>query len=220
MILAKYRLCRLRMFMPVVALMILLFGAARPAIAPNAPIEASTVTILDLMIARARAIQADLESDISVLETEVQAIERRLLLQSSDTLLVRRIASALVREARRNGLDPRLLTGVLLTENPWLRPDTTSFMGAVGLMQVMPMHAGAWGCGSDDLTDVDVNICHGARIFAHNLRRANGDVHRALLYYNGCVRGTNTPNCWQYPYHVQRYAAGLIYRDSDWAESD
>ena len=38
-------------------------------------------------------------------------------------------------------------------------------------MQVMPIHAGARLCNSDDLVDVDSNICHGTLILARNLRR-------------------------------------------------
>jgi hypothetical protein len=49
---------------------------------------------------------------------------------------------------------------------------------------------------------VDANICHGARIFAHYLGATNGDVDRALLRYNGCVTGSVTPNCHQYPSQV------------------
>ena len=39
-----------------------------------------------------------------------------------------------------------------------------SSVGAQGLMQVMPMHAGAELCQSSDLVDVDSNICHGTLI--------------------------------------------------------
>jgi hypothetical protein len=49
---------------------------------------------------------------------------------------------------------------------------------------------------------VDANICHGARIFAHYLGATNGNVDRALLRYNGCVTGENTPDCDLYPNKV------------------
>lgn len=198
---------------------LLLLGAARSTAAPNSS-ELVKTSELDDMVARAHAVRTFLVPAVEKLETEYRAIERRLLQQRADSLLVQRITAALLREAWRNALDARLLTGVLLVENPWLAPDTTSFMGAIGLMQVMPQHAGAWGCGSDDLTDIDVNICHGARIFAHNLRRTGGDVHRALLYYNGCVRGANTPDCWRYPDHVRRYAAGVYITEHTSSSSD
>jgi soluble lytic murein transglycosylase-like protein len=76
-----------------------------------------------------------------------------------------------------------------------------SGQGAVGLMQVMPMHAGQPGCRSADLIDVDSNICHGTTILARNLR-ATRSSFAALLRYNGCVRGTNTPDCRRYPTRV------------------
>lgn len=139
-------------------------------------------------------------------EAEVAPIERVLQRYSRDTALVERVAVALVREANRVRLEPRLLLAVLLVENPWLEPDIRSSVGAIGLMQVMPVHRGGWAeCGTD-LEDVDSNICHGARIFAHYFKRSNGDLDRALLRYNGCVNGTNTPNCHQYPNHVFAHA--------------
>ncbi|MBR9990794.1 MAG: lytic transglycosylase domain-containing protein [Gemmatimonadetes bacterium] len=136
-------------------------------------------------------------------EEQVAPIERVLLnYRSDDPQLVRRVAVALVREARRTELEPRLLLAVLLVENPWIDPGATSFMGAQGLMQVMPFHRGQWKPCEPRLDDVDANICHGARIFAWNLKATKGDVDKALLRYNGCVRGTNTPDCHQYPNHV------------------
>lgn len=135
-------------------------------------------------------------------ESEVAPLERVLLRYRSDEALARRVAVALVREAKAVGIEPRLLLAVLLVENPWLDPEIRSPVGAVGLMQVMPVHRGGWAACGDDLEDIDQNICHGARIFAHYFERSDRDIERALLRYNGCVNGTNTPNCHQYPYHV------------------
>jgi hypothetical protein len=69
-------------------------------------------------------------------------------------------------------------------------------------MQVMPLWQGRWKACGRNLNDIDENICHGARIFALYLRSEKGNVEKALLRYNGCVKGTNTPNCHQYPNHV------------------
>ena len=120
---------------------------------------------------------------------------------NGDRTLVRRISRAVVREARRQQVPPSLIAAVLVTENTTLKPEARSSVGALGLMQVMPMHAGAALCGSSDLTDVDSNICHGTLILARNLRRT-GTTRAALLRYNGCVRGTNTPDCHRYPSKV------------------
>ena len=134
---------------------------------------------------------------------QVEPIERVLLgYRSDDPQLVRRVAVALVREARRTQLEPRLLLAVLLVENPWIDPGAASPVGAQGLMQVMPFHRGQWKPCAPRLDDIDANICHGARIFAWNLKATKGNIDKALLRYNGCVRGTNTPDCHQYPYHV------------------
>lgn len=134
---------------------------------------------------------------------QVEPIERVLLgYRKDDPQLVRRVAVALVREARRTQLEPRLLLAVLLVENPWIDPGAASHVGAQGLMQVMPFHRGQWKPCAPRLDDIDANICHGASIFAWNLKATKGNVDKALLRYNGCVRGTNTPDCHQYPNHV------------------
>lgn len=128
-------------------------------------------------------------------------IEEYLGRFSNDRQLVRRISGAVLRESRRQQVPPSLIVAVLLTENTTLRPEAESSVGAKGLMQVMPFHAGARLCNSDDLVDVDSNICHGTLILARNLR-ATSTSTAALLRYNGCVRGTNTPDCHRYPGRV------------------
>ncbi len=165
--------------------------------------RASRIAGLEERVSRVNNAWADLSE---YYESTVAPLERVLLHYSSDSVLVRRISVALVREAKGAGIEPRLLLAVLLVENPWLDPDIRSPVGAIGLMQVMPLHRGGWPeCGTD-LEDVTVNICHGARIFAHYYQRSNRNLERALLRYNGCVNGTNTPDCQQYPNHVFAHA--------------
>lgn len=116
-------------------------------------------------------------------------------------------AAALVYEAERLRLSPSLLGAVLLIENTPLDPEAVSSQGAVGLMQVMPVHMGSYGCMAD-LLNVDTNICHGASILKHMVRRTKS-LPLALKRYNGCVRGRNTPRCWRYPVRVLRTASRL-----------
>jgi soluble lytic murein transglycosylase-like protein len=132
-------------------------------------------------------------------DREVAPIERVLRRYGAEQEMSRRIAVALVREANAVDLEPRLLLAVLLVENPWLDPEIRSSVGAIGLMQIMPVHQGGWSMCGPDLEDVEDNICYGANIFAHYFRGSGGDVDVALLRYNGCVTGANTPNCHQYP---------------------
>jgi hypothetical protein len=100
-------------------------------------------------------------------------------------------------------MSPSLLGAVLLIENRALDSSALSGQGAVGLMQVMPMHAGSYGCRSNNLRQVDANICHGARLLHRYLVRS-GSLQVALHRYNGCVRGANTPRCERYPQRVLR----------------
>jgi soluble lytic murein transglycosylase-like protein len=151
---------------------------------------------------RAQAAQAALDGVETFYAWEIAPIERVLLQHRNDPQLAHRIALALVREAASVRIEPRVLLAVLLVENPWLDPSAESFVGARGLMQVMPMHDGKWSGCTGSLDEIEPNICYGSRIFAHYYRATGGDIERALLRYNGCVRGTNTPDCHRYPYHV------------------
>jgi Transglycosylase SLT domain len=144
--------------------------------------------------------------------------------RTKDAEMADRIARAIVKESDRLEVSPSLLMGVLLTENPRLEAGTVSSQGAVGLMQVMHFHAGEFDCESDDLLQVEANICHGAHVFRSYLSRT-GDVQRALLRYNGCVASSNTPNCHRYPGKVMRAAHQvrrqlLLYQASHIEEDD
>ncbi len=127
--------------------------------------------------------------------------------RSGNPEVAQQAAAALVREAERLRLSPSLLGAVLLIENTPLDPTAVSSQGAIGLMQVMPVHRGSYGCFAD-LVNVETNICHGASILKHMVRRTKS-VSLALKRYNGCVRGRNTPRCYRYPVRVLRTASRL-----------
>lgn len=138
---------------------------------------------------------------------EIGIVARVLNRHTKDASLAEEIASAIVTEGRRENIEPSLLVGVLLTENARLETHARSNVGAQGLMQVMPFHKGKWSkCESTDLTSIEGNVCHGVQIFADLLKRKKS-TDKALLAYNGCVRGTNTPRCHTYPSKVRRFAA-------------
>jgi len=127
--------------------------------------------------------------------------------RSGNPEVAEQAAAALVREAERLRLSPSLLGAVLLIENTPLDPTAVSSQGAIGLMQVMPVHRGSYGCYAD-LVNVETNICHGASILKHMVRRTKS-MQLALKRYNGCVRGRNTPRCYRYPVRVLRTASRL-----------
>lgn len=133
-----------------------------------------------------------------------------------------RIADAAVRQAYTERVPPALVLGVMLTENDQFKPTARSKVGAVGLMQVMPKH---WRTRTlrerfgTNLRDDATNVKYGVFILGYFSRKVPDSTaqqegwRRALLTYNGCVRGTNTPTCHRYPdvvrRHVQRRAGTL-----------
>ena len=125
------------------------------------------------------------------------------------------IAQFAVREAYVRGISPAIIFGVMLTENARFISGAMSNVGAVGLMQVYPK---VWlkkefsdSLGADLATD-STNVRYGVFILSRyfNPRTKSGetrprDYRTALLRYNGCVKGTNTPNCRNYPDKVKQY---------------
>jgi len=137
-----------------------------------------------------------------------EPLTRAIARRTRNPELAERAAWAVTREAGRLRMSPSLLAAVLLVENRQLDSAAVSSQGAIGLMQVMPIHAGSYGCESADLMNVDANICHGARILHLYLVRSRS-VTVALKRYNGCVRGANTPRCYRYPVRVLATASRL-----------
>ena len=100
----------------------------------------------------------------------------------------------------------------MLTENSRFVSKALSNVGAVGLMQVYPkvwLKALQEKFGADLSTD-STNLKYGVYILSTYIKTNRGAanatvVDKGLLRYNGCVRGTNTPHCHNYPGKVATY---------------
>src|SRR5690606_13829499 len=138
---------------------------------------------------------------VALSQDHVAPVARGLRRVGAKAARARRMPWPPVDHASRTGLAPATVPSVVVVESRG-RPDATSPVGARGLMQVMPAHAGRWaGCDRDAraLYDIEQNICYGTSILADFMKAYRGDERRALLGYNGCIRGTYTPDCFRYP---------------------
>ena len=140
---------------------------------------------------------------VALYQEHVAPVEQVLRRRGVNETNARRIAWPLVQHSYQRNLEPAFVLSVMLNESGG-KPTARSPVGARGLMQVMPFWSGQWRQCGRDLFEIDDNLCNGTSILAWYLRRSPKDERKALLGYNGCVRGTNTPNCHTYPDKIMR----------------
>ncbi|HEU5174616.1 MAG TPA: lytic transglycosylase domain-containing protein [Gemmatimonadaceae bacterium] len=185
------------------------------------PIYASRAPLVEQVLARGTMRQAPVDtSEMARLMASPQ-FARDHTAFSEDLVRTGRMSKAradsiafyAVRESYERGIPPALIFGVMLTENAQFISRATSNVGAVGLMQIYPK---VWlkalsGKFGSDLENDETNMKYGVYILEEYLKPTEGEglraaqVRKGLLRYNGCVRGTNTPNCKTYPDKIERY---------------
>ncbi len=99
----------------------------------------------------------------------------------------RRIGEAIIRNSEKYGLDPDLVTAVVIVESH-ARPWVVSRKGAVGLMQVMPHMVGGMHLAGN-LTTIESNIEAGCAILADNIRRLGEDDGISAYFWGSEIRG-------------------------------
>ena len=117
-------------------------------------------------------------------------------LRRKETDLVTRVAflQTLWYEAKRSGLDPSLLLGLVQVESGF-RKYAISVVGARGYTQVMPFWARLIGDGDvGRLFHMQTNLRFGCVILRHYLEREKGDMYMALGRYNGSRGRPEYPN--------------------------
>ena len=93
-----------------------------------------------------------------------------------------RVIEAVLHSSQRYGLDPYLVTAVLLVESD-ARPWAESGKGAIGLMQVMPYMAEKLPLAGN-LATIESNVEAGCFILADNIRRL-GEARGISSYFWG-----------------------------------
>ena len=109
-------------------------------------------------------------------------------------------------EAKRAGLDPQLVLGLMQVESNF-RKHAVSSAGARGYMQVMPFWTKLIGNADHNLFHLRTNLRYGCTILRHYLDIERGDYFRALGRYNGSLGRAEYPNIvvrtwntnWKYP---------------------
>lgn len=98
-----------------------------------------------------------------------------------------RLIEAVLRSSRRHGLDPYLVTAVLLVESD-ARPWAESGKGAIGLMQVMP-HMAEQMSLAGNLATIESNVEAGCFILADNIRRLGESKGISSYFWGRRIRG-------------------------------
>ena len=126
------------------------------------------------------------ESLANAVLTRAESFEQFVSLTSSDQAALQGVpfADLIGPIARRHGVDPLLVAAVIEAESSF-DPHAVSPVGAIGLMQVMPVTAS--DLGSSDPAEISVprkNVDIGTRYLARLLRRFEGNVALAVAAYN------------------------------------
>ncbi len=96
-------------------------------------------------------------------------------------------------EAKRAGLDPQMVLGLIQVESGF-RKYAVSSEGARGYMQVMPFWIKLIGSKDSNLFNMRTNLRFGCTILRHYLDIEKGDLYRALGRYNGSLGKPEYPN--------------------------
>lgn len=98
---------------------------------------------------------------------------------------IRQWSAQIALVAHEYGLDPDLIAAVIREESHG-DPHVVSYMGAVGLMGVMPRGPGfEFRPSAEALKRPNTNLHWGAAILADIIRQSGGDLYAALAAYNG-----------------------------------
>ncbi len=95
-------------------------------------------------------------------------------------------------EATRAELQPELVLSVIEVESNFDRY-AISWVGARGLMQIMPFWLKEIGHPKDNLFDIQTNLRFGCTILSYYLKIEKGNLSRALARYNGSLGKTHYP---------------------------
>ena len=174
-------------------------GALGPVVAGNQKEEALADAIrlaLSRAITDARPPQLSFASEVDRDEWQrwFDAVSARLHGRMPDTMVRTEFLQTLWYEARRAGLEPALVLGLIQVESGF-RKYAISTAGARGYMQVMPFWTRVIGDGQPSkLFHMQTNLRYGCSILRMYIDMERGQLFLALGRYNGSRGRAEYPN--------------------------
>jgi soluble lytic murein transglycosylase-like protein len=160
------------------------------------PLADSVRTALSAAVGKAvppEPVFAD-EAQRQLFERWVMASDDRLVKKKPESLVRREFLNTVWYEAKRAGLDPGMVMGLIEVESGF-RKYAISSVGARGYMQIMPFWSRSIGNGdASSLFDMRTNLRFGCVILRHYLDREKGNLFLALGRYNGSRGRAEYPN--------------------------
>jgi soluble lytic murein transglycosylase-like protein len=198
-------------------LITLLLALAAPAVQAGAqmyePLSASVRAALNKAIAD-QAVPYLAFDDEAEARSWLAVMSVRLAKRMPDRVAREEFLVTVHYEAKRAGLDPQLVLGLIQVESAF-RKYAVSTAGARGYMQVMPFWVNVIGTGDQNLFHLRTNLRFGCVILRHYLDIEKGNLFRALGRYNGSLGRPEYPNSvlqawhgtWLYPLHTAAQGA-------------
>ena len=183
-------------------------GSAQAGAQMYEPLSASVQATLYKAVADQAAPQVAFNNDPDA-RTWLATMSRRLEKRMPDRTAREDFLITVHYEAKRAGLDPQLVLGLIQVESNF-RKYAVSSAGARGYMQVMPFWIKLVGATEHNLFHLRTNLRYGCVILRHYLDIENGNLFRALGRYNGSLGQADYPNLvlnawrshWSYPVHT------------------
>lgn len=191
--------------------MLLAAGTAFAGAQKYEPLATSVQAALHAAVSDRRPPTSSFQSPIDAVEW-LDEMSRRLAnrMPSQDARL--EFLRAVHYEAKRAGLDPQLVLGLIQVESGFKKYAVSS-AGARGYMQVMPFWVSLIGKKNDNLFHLRMNLRYGCTILKHYLEIEKGDLFRALGRYNGSLGRAEYPDAVRAAWEKQwQYRPKLAFR--------
>ena len=180
-----------------------LAGQAQAGAQTYEPLAASVQAALHAAVSDRAAPEPEFSSPAEK-QSWLDEMSQRLAKRIPDRAARLELVKTVYYEAKRAGLDPQLVLGLIQVESGF-RKYAVSAAGARGYMQVMPFWVKLIGQKDNDLFHLRINLRFGCTILRHYLDIEHGDLYRALGRYNGSLGQAAYPNqvrsAWERQWH-------------------
>ncbi|MBI5437277.1 MAG: lytic transglycosylase domain-containing protein [Nitrosomonadales bacterium] len=185
--------------LPLLAAGLLFASTAQAGAQVHTPLSASVRAVLQRSVSD-QAVSKPVFATQYEADVWLNEMSRRLQKRMPDTEYRTDFLKTVHYEAKRAGVDPQMVLGLIEVESGFKKYAVSS-AGARGYMQVMPFWVKEIGTSDHNLFHLRTNLRYGCTILRHYLDMENGNLYRALGRYNGSLGRPEYPNLVRTAWH-------------------